>query len=561
MYRWIDQTQHRHRLLAVALLALQGALIAGPAAEEHTAYVLVHFALILLWQPFWQGTTRVNPGTAIATIAVGMAVIFWSSWMLLSIWLLILLGVIGGEQTRERRDQRVQWLTVSYLLLAQFCGVIPGLFDLGVSGSNTLQQLLLAATVIPVIMLFVNAGEARTGPQRFDYLRSLGITLLTLILAGGSVLWTYRSGTPYPLGLIQSLLFVGVLILVVNWLWQRRAGHTMLQVLWNRYLLNLGTPFEHYLISLSGPSAQGLDPDSYLDRSLEAMHEIDWIAGVEARGNAGEHVVGERTAHATESYDEIIPLIVYTRQEPGPALRLHAQLLARLVQQFYQLHLHELELRNQEKARAVHEAGARLTHDIKNLLQSLQSLSSAVASTPPERAEEATELVKRQLPYINQRLQATIEKLRDPAEAKSRERIALPEWWKSLQERYPDGNISFTGDPPTGVLVPEELFDTVAENLLENARYKQTGRRNLRIGVELEADSERALLRVTDSGDAMPDQTARYLFGGAVPSATGLGVGLYQCGRLAEFHGYRLRLEENRDGAVTFLLEGPVQSA
>jgi signal transduction histidine kinase len=561
MFRWIDQTHQRHRLLAASLLALQVALLTGPAADEHSTFVLIHFALILLWQPFWQGSTRVNPGTAIATIAVGVAVIYWSSWVLLSVWLLILLGLIGGEQTQARRDQLIQWLVVVYLLLAQFFGVVPRLFALPVEAADTLNDLLFVATVMPVTALFVRAGPTRTGLQRFDYLRSLGITLLTLMLAGGSVLWTYRSGTDYPLALIQSLLFVGVLILTVNWLWKRRASHSMLQVLWNRYLLNLGTPFEHYLISLSGASAQGLDPDSYLDRSLAAMRDIDWIVGVEARGSAGERLVGERTAHATEAYDEIIPLIVYTRNDPGPALRLHTQLLARLVQQFYQLHLHEAELRNQEKARIVHETGARLTHDIKNLLQSLQSLGAAVESTPDERSGEAMELVKRQLPYINQRLQATIEKLRDPAEANSRDRLDLAQWWQSIQARYPDPNIRFEGEAPQGVTVPQELFDTVAENLLENARYKQAEDENLTIRVELEADTGQVALQVTDSGRPMPDQVARYLFGGAVPSSSGLGVGLYQCGRLAEFHGFRLRLEDNREGAVTFRLSGPVQSA
>ncbi|MDZ7829062.1 MAG: HAMP domain-containing sensor histidine kinase [Halofilum sp. (in: g-proteobacteria)] len=561
MFRWIDQTHQRHRLLAGSLLALQAALLTGPAADEHSTFVLIHFALVLLWQPFWQGSTRVNPGTAIATIAVGVAVIYWSSWALLSVWLLILLGLIGGEQTQARRDQLIQWLVVIYLLLALFFGVVPRLFALPVEAADTLDQLLVAATVIPLIALFVRAGPTGTTLQRFDYLRSLGITLLALMLAAGSVLWTYRSGTDYPLALIQSLLFVGVLILTVNWLWKRRASHSMLQVLWNRYLLNLGTPFEHYLISLSGASAQGLDPDSYLDRSLAAMQDIDWIVGVEARGSAGERLVGERTAHATEAYDEIIPLIVYTRNEPGPALRLHTQLLAQLVQQFYKLHLHEAELRNQEKARIVHETGARLTHDIKNLLQSLQSLGAAVESTPDERSREAMDLVKRQLPYINQRLQATIEKLRDPAEANSRDRVGLAQWWQSIQARYPEANIRFEGEAPQGVTVPQELFDTVAENLLENARYKQAEDENLQIRVELTSDAGQVALQVSDSGRPMPEQVARYLFGGAVPSASGLGVGLYQCGRLAEFHGFRLRLEENREGAVRFRLSGPVQGA
>ncbi|MDX1610183.1 MAG: HAMP domain-containing sensor histidine kinase [Halofilum sp. (in: g-proteobacteria)] len=352
-----------------------------------------------------------------------------------------------------------------------------------------------------------------------------------------------------------------MIIIAVNWLWQRRASHTMFQVLLNRYLLNLGTPFEHYLISLSGPAAQGLEPEDYLEKALEAMHELEWIEGVEARGTAGGRLVGSKTANATEAWDEVLPLVVYTRQEPGPALRLHIQLLARLVQQLYQSRVQEAELRNQEKARVVHETGARLTHDIKNLLQSLQSLTSAVVATPPERAGEAAELVQRQLPYINQRLQATLEKLRDPADADHGEPVPLDEWWRELEGRYGNDMIGFEGEPPGGLMVPRDLFDTVAENLIENARYKQSGERDLAIQVELEVEGLTVSLRVSDSGEAVPDRVARYLFGGAVPSSSGLGVGLYQCGRLATYYGFTLRLEENRRGNVTFLLQGPADSA
>lgn len=561
MFRWIDQTRHRHRLLALSLLALQGALLANTGTDTHVAFVFIHFALILLWQPFWQGSTRVNPGTAIATIAVGVAVVLWTSWALLSLWLLILLGIVGGEQTQERRDQLVQWLVSLYLLVALLAGIVPRMFQFEEADVPAMHYLVLASTFIPFVLLFFNAGEIRAGGQRFDYLRSLSITLLTLLLLGSSVLWTYRSGHPYPLALIQTLLFVGVLILAVNWLWQRTASHTMFQVLWNRYLLNVGTPFEHYLISLSGPAARGLEPDDYLDQAMTSMQSLDWVEGVEARGAAGGRLVGRRTAHATESYDEVMPLIVYTRQDPGPALRLHIQLLARLVQQLFQSRLHETELRNQEKARAVYETGARLTHDIKNLLQSLQSLTAAVGSTSTDRPAETAELVRRQLPHINQRLQATLEKLRDPGEAEQSERITLADWWEGLQNRYMDERIEFDGDAPADATVPRELFDTVAENLLENARYKQTDESDLTMRVALGMDKGRVALRVTDSGSPIPERVARYLFGGAVPSTRGLGVGLYQCGRLAAFHGFTLRLEENEPGAVTFLLDGPVQAA
>ena len=560
MLPWIQHHSQRHRLLALALLALQVALLAPDEPAVVTAATLVHFGLIILWQPFWQGTTEVNRRAAIATLVLGTAVVLLGSWLLLAAWLLVLLGLIGGEQVGSRRDQLVQWLVILYLLMALLIGVTPPLFAVDANGSGELWTFMAAAGLIPLLLLSIPAASPPAYLQRFDYLRSLAITLLALLMAAGGVLWTYRTGTPYAVTLVQTTLFVGGLILVVNWVWRRKASHTMFQVLWNRYLLNIGTPFEHYLVSLSGPAATGLGPDDYLDQAVTAMAELEWVEGVEVRGPAGERLIGKRTEHATEGYDDTAPLIIYTANDPGPTLRLHIQLLARLIQQLYHSRLHEVELRNQEKVRAVHETGARLTHDIKNLLQSLQSLSAAVASSGEERSAEALQLVQRQLPDINQRLQSTLEKLREPATVENDDSVTLSEWWEGLRRRYADGAVTFEGEAGTDTQVPRDLFDTVAENLLENARYKQATDREVAIRARVSTEPEGVTLEIEDTGEPMPDATARNLFGGAVQSAGGLGVGLYQCARLAQYHGFDLRLTDNESGLVRFRLSEVLHS-
>ncbi|WP_070989626.1 sensor histidine kinase [Halofilum ochraceum] len=556
MLPWIQHHSQRHRLLALALLALQVALLAPDEPAVVTAATLVHFGLIILWQPFWQGSTEVNRRAAIATLVVGTAVVLLSSWLLLAAWLLVLLGLIGGEQVGSRRDQLVQWLVILYLLMALLIGVTPPLFAVEANGDNALWTVMAAGGSIPLLLLFMPAASPPAYLQRFDYLRSLAITLLALLMAAGGVLWTYRTGTPYAITLVQTTLFVAGLILVMNWVWRRKASHTMFQVLWNRYLLNIGTPFEHYLVSLSGPAATGLGPDDYLDQAVTAMSELEWVQGVEVRGPARERLIGQRTEHATEGYDDTAPLIVYTANDPGPTLRLHIQLLARLIQQLYHSRLHEVELRNQEKVRAVHETGARLTHDIKNLLQSLQSLSAAVASSGEERSAEALQLVQRQLPDINQRLQSTLEKLREPAAVENDDSVAVSDWWEGLRRRYADGAVTFEGEADSGLEVPRDLFDTVAENLLENARYKQATDRKVTIRARLSSTAEAVALEIEDTGAPMPEATARNLFNGAVQSAGGLGVGLYQCARLAQYHGFDLRLTDNESGLVRFRLSG-----
>ena len=49
MLPWIQHNSQRHRLLALALLALQVALLAPDEPAVVTAATLVHFGLIILW--------------------------------------------------------------------------------------------------------------------------------------------------------------------------------------------------------------------------------------------------------------------------------------------------------------------------------------------------------------------------------------------------------------------------------------------------------------------------------------------------------------------------------
>jgi sensor histidine kinase regulating citrate/malate metabolism len=102
-------------------------------------------------------------------------------------------------------------------------------------------------------------------------------------------------------------------------------------------------------------------------------------------------------------------------------------------------------------------------------------------------------------------------------------------------------------------MVPSELFDSVAENLLQNAIAKAQQHANTKITVTFDTDRG-GCLTICDSGDAMPTQVANKLFSVPVPSRTGLGIGLYQAARQAEQAGYSLALVSNESGNVSFEL-------
>jgi C4-dicarboxylate-specific signal transduction histidine kinase len=109
-------------------------------------------------------------------------------------------------------------------------------------------------------------------------------------------------------------------------------------------------------------------------------------------------------------------------------------------------------------------------------------------------------------------------------------------------------------------MVITELFDSVADNLLQNALTKRRARRQTRIDVALTWDGG-PVLRVCDDGDPLGDYLVRRLFSAPLASAHGFGVGLYQAARQAEANAYRLRLSSNTAGAVCFELRPDATAA
>jgi signal transduction histidine kinase len=204
----------------------------------------------------------------------------------------------------------------------------------------------------------------------------------------------------------------------------------------------------------------------------------------------------------------------------------------------------------------VHETGARMTHDVKNLLQSLNALCAVAEREPEGESAELQALIRRQLPVIARRLGDTLERLQQP-NPQTEPLTPADDWWESLALQYRDKRVEFAaaeGLRP-GVRIPRGLFDSVADNLLQNALAKREAATAVRIRVTLTC-GERVELRVCDTGQAVQPELVTTLLRAPVVSGSGLGIGLYQAARQAEASGYLLELKENRDGEVCFALSG-----
>jgi signal transduction histidine kinase len=321
----------------------------------------------------------------------------------------------------------------------------------------------------------------------------------------------------------------------------------------SRYLMSLGLPFEQWVKGLADLAEREREPSRFLALALQNMSELPWIAGLswQAAHSSGE--LGARSRFQAEFAFQDLALTFHTKWSLSPALLLHLKLLTQMLGHFYEAKQREETQRMNAYTQAIYETGARLTHDVKNLLQSLRSLCAAAETSAVGEADALQALVKRQLPQIAQRLTVTLEKLQAPQES-TIQQVTAAAWWEGLKQRYTRGEISFSGDEATaGISVPGELFDSVAENLLQNAIAKAQQQVGLHIDVRFEAAAG-GRLTICDGGDAVPKAVATRLFTVPVPSHNGLGIGLYQAAKQAEQGGYSLKLVNNVAGKVCFEL-------
>lgn len=232
----------------------------------------------------------------------------------------------------------------------------------------------------------------------------------------------------------------------------------------------------------------------------------------------------------------------------------HFSLPARLLLKFYNDKKRDVALKQLSYMQAIHETGARLTHDIKNILQALNALCVAVNEPQAESSPVYQALLRRQLPAISTKLTETIDKLKTPLENKKIKLSSAQQWVKSFEQRISRSPwISIDVLEVYGDL-PEDLFSSVAENLIQNAEEKYYREPGIQVTIRISTSAKGTALEISDSGSMIGEDTLKHLFSQPTGSSKGLGVGLFQAAQYAEMIGYKLILSENQLGRVSFLL-------
>lgn len=540
-----------YQLLGLMLFCLLAASALGSDSDFSRSLLITHFGLFLLWQPILKQEQSFSNINIVFLIGFILIFIFWFNLWISAFWMLLLLSLLTGRIFARGLGRAAYGLAVFTLFLDLILIITPELFNLtGLSG--TLRPLAILF-LLALSILLVLTPPRKLESAHIDFIRGFLIVGLTLFLCMGSVLMTYSTGTPYIQSLAITVMIAALFLFAMAVLWVPRAGFSGLAQLWEKYLLNIGGPFEQWISRLAAIEANAsVQPEQFLDTSIEHLMNRHWICGVHWKSKKEESLSGVECGNHVSFNDDKLDITLYTYNPIGPALLLHSKLLLSVLSFYYRAKIQEQQLIKQAHLRAIYETGSKLTHDVKNILQSTQTMTQIILDEDT-RTEDTREILKQQLPLLTQRLKTTLEKLATPTDDELTTG-ALSNWWDQLKVRYNGRNIEFIEDISADPEIVTDVYDSIVENLLENARSKRILQPDIDITVRLQCKEKSLRLNVSDSGAIIDESIITSMFNEPMDSEDGFGIGLYQSYQQAKNINLKLELEENTEGRVSFML-------
>jgi signal transduction histidine kinase len=546
---------NEHRLLGLMLFSLLSAIHLGNSDTIAQSFLIVHFGFFLLWQPVVKQQSNFTTKQLVILVLLIATFIYWFNPWLNAFWSLLLLTLLTGRIFARGLARAAYGLAVIVLFLELVLITTPELFSLAALSSSVKSLFSTTLILLPLLLLFIPVSD--TAAKQVDFIRGFLVVLLVIFLCLSSVLVSLTTQRPYIESLAASVIILSFFLLFTAVLWTPRIGFSGLAQLWEKYLLNIGGPFEEWITHVSTLETNtNIRPAHFLSASLTYLTQQHWICGVSWQTETNSGIKGENSSHKVSIDDAKLKLTIYTFTPVGPSLLLHTKLLLNVLTFYYRAKLQEQQLIKQAHMQAIYETGSKLTHDVKNILQSTHTMTQIINDNDAE-LQEIIDVLKKQMPLLTQRLNTTLEKLRAPVDhgdATEKTTSSLFQWWNQVQLHYSGRHIDFNSDIKKDIEIPVDVFNTVIENLLDNARTKRMREPNLKINVALSSSGSQLHLSVTDTGSAIDPQVHELLFKEVVSSHDGFGIGLYQSHELAKSHGYTLNVEDNTDGRVCFSL-------
>jgi signal transduction histidine kinase len=541
-----------HRLLVLSFFPLHFSIWDQKNPALSKTLFLLHIGLFLIWQPFINHRTQIQTRPTIILILAILGIIYMGGGWAQTIWIVFLVGILSSYRLESLGEKLVFLLLIVYLLIELFAGLIP----LNTNAASRLftNTAYIEYTTLGVCILAFLAPARITSFRNYnsDVLYSIISISIVILVAMTTLIWMNYGIDDYYLALVLALMTLAGTIIAFNLVFHSSSEIGLLAQLRDRYLLNLGTPFESFLLETAKISESTVDPEDYLEKAFDNLCKLDWINGFEWISGTQLGEAGELTGRVYLLQVDALQVKLYSTQELGPAMTTHSRLLIKLIEIFYAAKCRELAISRSAHMEAIYETGARLTHDIKNLLQSLNLMLAA--ANPRNTQDNDSGLFFKNLEIISQRLQQTLIKLRNP-ETLSGQSVSIHKWWNDVKQRE-SGNsyIRFDEKITEGIEVPEELFNSVIDNLLDNTKKKYKREPDLTIQVGLKCTLDELELVVSDTGSPVPENVVKTLLRGPVKSRSGFGIGLYQASKQATAHGYTLALVSNEENNVVFKL-------
>ena len=553
MIRINSLLQYGQQILASTLLAYHVLIWLVDESQLKFALSLILYGLFLLWQPLWSKEAKVDKRPVVFIAVFFTSITFFFTNESLVFFGLILSGLIGSRLLSQNSFRSFDLLALSIIILEMVVGLVPDTFrqiELPALFADYMQTIIL----IPILLFYFAPNPDHRKPQRsqVDLMHGLlTATLIFIVLLGGIVI-NLLYGVDYIDGLLLTVFIVATLTIGISWFWNPGVGYSGIGVLWNRYAMTIGGPFETWINTLTTLIEEPyLSPAEYLEAACDHLVENDWLNAIEwslknQKIQAG-NMAGTRLEHQLA---DDVTVVLYFKSNPGAALEQHTILLIRMAYQFYLAKLNQEKMRAQEHFATIHHTGARLTHDIKNILQSIKASLSIL-----DRDSDTTEsehLLQANLNQIGKRLESTLNKLKAPALNTQIVLVDCKHWLERTRKQYRSNKrLQFHSDIENNINLPIDLFDSVIENLLNNALKKPSAKQ---IDVRLMSSENVVVLSVCDNGDAIEAGIEENLFTQPVSSGTGMGIGLYQAAIMALAFNYELELSQNEPGRVCFNL-------
>jgi len=559
--------KHEHRLLGLLLISLHFILwwdfYPFPWSEGLLrVMLLIHCVLFALWQPLW-GEEFEPPtwGQKIFLTLFVLLIIIWPVVSVITIWQLFLLALLAGRDLAKPLDRIINSAAILFLTLQGLWSTLPQLFQLTeilllyqwVPFTQFIIQAILL--LIPLIFLLFATESSREFRYYINFFHGLTFVMLMLIIGLGSLAMISHLHFILPLAIAAMTGMMILFILIFSGLWMIFANEANMDQMWTRPLLSIGNTLEQWLELIAQPdNYKNLTPQEFLQAGFEQLVTLPWISGIAWHSLYGEETVGYQDKKQVILTIHSLEVSIYASHRISSSQYFQIRILVQLLEYFHQAKRREAAFAQQAQMQAIHEAGAKLTHDIKNLLQSLHAITSVIETYPPNQFGDTQRLLQGQMPHLTQRLKRTLDKLQKPAEF-SYSHVPISLWWDNLKARYRKSKIKFVcHHEKEAVLIPEDLFDNVAENLLQNALHKRQREPLLQIKMKLYIHKQKINFTVCDDGSAIAPEIYPHLLTQPVTSQEGFGIGLYQAVKQLAHTGYELKIIDNTSGHVCFEL-------